>query len=121
MDAERLRRVEAFEAVMRSRRSARVLADAPVPRAGIESALRTAGTERRTSNRGPSWRSPSDAGLERRIRAAAEAEERRFDGDTVPRARHVALEPLDKDANRPFSERAPWRIAVFAQRSMAQG
>lgn len=116
-DAERLRRVEAFEATMRSRRTVRAFAETPVPRAVIESALRTAGRAPSGANQQPwAFVAVSDPPVKRRIREAAEAEERRFYGGRAPDAWLDALRPLGTDAEKPFLETAPWLIAVFAQR-----
>jgi iodotyrosine deiodinase len=115
-DAERLRRVEAFEAAMQSRRSVRQFSDTAVPPAVIESALRTAGRAPSGANQQPwTFVAVSDPGLKRRIRSAAEAAERRFYRDQAPREWLDALEPLGTGADKPFLETAPWLIAVFAQ------
>ena len=115
-DAERLRRAEAFEATMRTRRTVRHFADAPVPRAVIESAIRTAGRAPCGANQQPwTFVAVSDAGVKRRIREAAEAEERAFYGGRAPTDWLDALAPLGTDAQKPFLETAPWLIAVFAQ------
>ena len=115
-DAERLRRVEEFEATMRSRRTVREFATTPVPRAVIESALRTAGRAPSGANKQPwTFVAVSDPHLKQRIREAAEAEERRFYGGRAPQDWLDALEPLGTDASKPFLESAPWLIAVFAR------
>ena len=115
-DAERLRRVEAFESTMRSRRTVRAFASAPVPRAVIESALRTAGRAPSGANKQPwTFVAVSDPGRKQQIREAAETEERRFYAERAPQEWLAALEPLGTDANKPFLEGAPWLIAVFAQ------
>jgi len=115
-DAERLRRAEAFEATMRTRRTVRQFADTPVPRAVIESAIRTAGRAPCGANQQPwTFVAVSDPGVKRRIREAAEAEERAFYGGRAPGDWLAALEPFGTDANKPFLETAPWLIAVFGQ------
>jgi iodotyrosine deiodinase len=115
-DAERLRRVEAFEEHMRSRRTVRRFSEAPVDRAIIESAIRTAGRAPSGANRQPwTFVAVSDPAVKRRIREAAEAEERAFYGGRAPQDWLDALQPFGTDANKPFLETAPWLIAVFAQ------
>jgi len=115
-DAGRLRRAEAFEATMRPRRTVRRFADTPVPRAVIESALRTAGRAPNGANMQPwTFVAVSAADVKRRIREAAEAEERSFYGGRAPSEWLEALQPFGTDANKPFLETAPWLIAVFAQ------
>ena len=115
-DAERLRRAEAFETTMRSRRTVRHFAATAVAREVIESALRTAGRAPSGANKQPwTFVAVADPDLKRRIREAAEAEERRFYGGRAPRDWLNALEPLGTDADKPFLEAAPWLIAVFAR------
>jgi len=115
-DAERVRRAEAFEATMRTRRTVRQFADTPVPRAVIESAIRAAGRAPCGANQQPwTFVAVSDPGVKRRIREAAEAEERAFYGGRAPRDWLDALQPFGTDANKPFLETAPWLIAVFGQ------
>jgi nitroreductase len=56
-----------------------------------------------------------DADIKRRIRVAAEAEEREFYETRAPADWLEALAPLGTDADKPFLETAPWLIAIFAQ------
>ncbi len=115
-DAERLRRAEAFEATLRSRRTVRHFADTPVPRAIIESAIRTAARAPSGANKQPwTFVAVADPALKRRIREAAEAEERSFYGGRAPQDWLDALAPFGTDAHKPFLETAPWLIAVFGQ------
>ena len=48
--------------------------------------------------------------------AAAEEEERHFYRHRAPREWLDALAPLGTDERKPFLERAPWLIAIFAQK-----
>jgi iodotyrosine deiodinase len=113
-DDERVARVQAFEALMRTRRTVRDFAPTPVPRAVIESAIRTAASAPNGANKQPwSFVAVSDPVLKRRIREAAEAEERAFYGGRAPQAWLDALAPIGTDAEKPFLEVAPWLIAVF--------
>jgi nitroreductase len=115
-DDERIRRAEAFEASMRSRRSVRSFAPTRVPRAVIESAIRTASRAPNGANKQPwTFVAVSDPEVKRRIREAAEAEERAFYGGRAPQDWLDALAPFGTDADKPFLETAPWLIAVFAQ------
>lgn len=115
-DAERLQRARALEATMRTRRTVRQFADAPVARAVIESAIRTASRAPNGANMQPwTFVAVSDPGVKRRIREAAEAEERAFYGGRAPSDWLEALQPFGTDANKPFLETAPWLIAVFAR------
>jgi iodotyrosine deiodinase len=115
-DEERLRRAEAFEATMRTRRTVRQFADTPVPRAVIESAIRAAGRAPSGANKQPwTFVAVSNPDVKRRIREAAEAEERAFYGGRASQEWLDALQPFGTDAHKPFLETAPWLIAVFAQ------
>ena len=116
-DAQRLDAVSAFAEQMATRRTVRDFADTPVPRAVIEQALRAAGSAPSGANQQP-WRfvAVGDAGVKRRIREAAEAEERTFYECRAPEAWLQALAPLGTDAEKPFLEVAPWLIGIFYQR-----
>jgi iodotyrosine deiodinase len=115
-DAERVRRMNDFEETMRSRRTVRDFADTPVPRVVIEGALRAASRAPSGANMQPwTFVAVSDADVKRRIRAAAEAEERRFYGGRASAEWLEALAPFGTDDHKPFLETAPWLIAVFAQ------
>ena len=110
-------RVELFYADMARRRTVREFSDRPVPRDIIESALRAAGTAPSGANLQP-WHFVvvSAADAKRRIREAAEAEEREFYEHRASPEWLAALEPLGTDASKPFLETAPYLIAVFLQK-----
>jgi nitroreductase len=116
-DAERVERAEAMFNRLSSRRTCREFTAEPVPRAVIEAAIRAAGTAPSGANHQP-WHfavigSPE---LKRRIRTAAEAEEREFYAHKASAEWLEALAPLGTDPDKPFLEVAPWLIVVFAQR-----
>ncbi len=113
---ERLRRVQAFEATMRSRRTVRQFDAAPVAREVIETAIRAAARAPSGANMQPwAFVAISDPDVKRRVREAAEAEEREFYGGRASAEWLEALRPFGTDAHKPFLETAPWLIAVFAQ------
>lgn len=116
-DAQRLARVQAFADELASRRTVRDFAPDPVPRAVIEACLRAAGTAPSGANQQP-WRfvAVADADLKRRIRVAAEVEEREFYAHRAPDEWLQALAPLGTHADKAFLETAPWLIAVFYER-----
>ena len=116
-DAERERRAAAFADELSLRRSVRDFASTPVSRTVIEHCLRAAGTAPSGANQQP-WRfvAVSDPDIKRRIREAAEEEERSFYEHRAPEQWLEALAPLGTDADKPFLETAPWLIAVFYQR-----
>lgn len=114
---EMKRRAAAFYEEMRRRRTVRTFADRPVPREVIEDCLRAAGRAPNGANLQP-WHFVvvSDPSVKRRIRRAAEEEEREFYRNRAPREWLEALAPLGTDENKPFLETAPYLIAVFVQR-----
>jgi nitroreductase len=110
-------RARAFSEQMSRRRTVRDFSDRPVPRALIEDCLRAAGSAPSGANQQP-WHfvAVSDTGVKRRIRVAAEAEEREFYAHRAPPEWLEVLRPLGTDASKPFLEVAPWLIAVFIRR-----
>ncbi len=116
-DVARVQRAADFADELARRRTVRDFAPTPVPRAVIEHGLRAAGTAPSGANQQP-WRfvAVSDPDIKRRIREAAEDEERSFYEHRAPEPWLEALAPLGTDADKPFLETAPWLIAVFYQR-----
>ncbi len=114
---EMIRRVAAFRARMAMRRTVRDYSDRPVPRQVIEEAILAAGTAPNGANLQP-WHFEAVACAEtkRKIREAAEAEERGFYGRRAPPEWLEALAPLGTDPEKPFLETAPWLIAIFERR-----
>jgi len=110
------RRAAEFYAEMRRRRTVRDFSDRPVPRAVIEQCLLAAGTAPNGANMQP-WRFVvvADPAIKRRVRLAAEAEERAFYASRAPQEWLDALAHLGTDASKPFLETAPYLIAIFAQ------
>ena len=110
------READAFLAKMRRRRTVRDFSDRPVPRDVIETCLLAAGTAPNGANRQP-WQFVvvGHAELKSQIREAAEEEERAFYREKAPREWLEALEHLGTDEHKPFLERAPWLIVIFAQ------
>ncbi len=113
---EMLARAGAFHDEIRRRRTVRAYADRPVPREVVETCLRAAGTAPSGANLQP-WRFVvvSDPAIKRRIRVAAEREEREFYAGRAPKEWLEALAPLGTDDRKPFLETAPYLIAVFVQ------
>jgi nitroreductase len=110
-------RLQDFYAEVSRRRTVREFSDRPVPRDIIETALRAAGTAPSGANLQP-WHFAVVSGPEtkRRIREAAEAEEREFYEHRASAEWLEALEPLGTDSDKPFLETAPHLIAVFLQK-----
>ena len=115
--AEMAARARAIADDLGRRRTVRDFADRPVARAIIEDCLRAAGTAPSGANQQP-WHfvAVADPDVKRRIREAAEAEEREFYAHRAPPEWLEALAPLGTDASKPFLEVAPWLIAVFIRR-----
>jgi nitroreductase len=110
-------RLQEFYAEVSRRRTVREFSDRPVPRDIIETAIRAAGTAPSGANLQP-WHFVVVSGPEtkRRIREAAEAEEREFYEHRASAEWLEALEPLGTDSDKPFLETAPHLVAVFLQK-----
>ena len=116
-EAESLARAEAFFEDLNARRSVRDFSDRPVPRALVERAIATASTAPSGAHMQPwTFVAVSDAETKRRIREAAEAEERESYGGRMSGEWLEALAPLGTDWRKPFLEAAPWLVVLFAQR-----
>ena len=113
---ESSRRAREFHEEMRRRRTVRQFSDRPVAREVIEHCVRAAGTAPSGANRQP-WHFVvvGDPELKRRIRVAAENEEREFYTHRAPPEWLAALEPLGTDEHKPYLERAPYLIVIFAE------
>jgi nitroreductase len=116
-DDESRRRAAAFRADMARRRTVRDFSDRAVPRAVIEECVMTAASAPSGANQQPwTFVCVSDGDVKRRIRHAAEEEEKAFyAGRAVPQWLD-ALAHLGTDWDKPFLETAPWLIACFGQR-----
>lgn len=114
---EMLARATAFYEAIRRRHTVRDFSTRPVPREIVEQCLRAAGTAPSGANHQP-WHFAviADAGRKRRIRAAAEEEERAFYAGRAGKEWLEALEPLGTDADKSFLEAAPWLICIFGSR-----
>lgn len=110
-------RAEQMLSTLQTRRTIRDFSPDPVPRALIERCIEAAATAPSGANHQP-WHfvAISNPETKRKIRLAAEAEERAFYAGKASKDWLDALSPLGTDANKPFLETAPWLIAVFAQR-----
>ena len=115
-EAEMLSRARAFFEEMDGRRSVRHFSPDPVPRELLEQAIRTASTAPSGAHRQP-WRfvAVRDPETKRRIREAAEEEERRSYGERMPPEWLEALEPLGTGWRKPYLETVPWIVVVFEE------
>ncbi len=113
---EMQQRATDFYADIRRRRTVRDFSDRPVPREVINQCLLAAGTAPNGANQQP-WHFVvvSDPEIKRKIRAAAEEEERAFYGGRAPDEWLDALSHLGTDEHKPFLETAPYLIVIFGQ------
>ncbi len=113
-DVEQTKRAGEFYELMRSRRTVREFSTEPVPLNLIEQAIATAATAPSGANMQP-WRFVvvQDAEIKRRIREAAEAEERESYERRMPERWLRRLAQLGTDWHKPFLELAPYLIVVF--------
>src|SRR5271168_3134060 len=113
LDEQRARAAD-FEARMRTRRTVRQFSSRTVPRELIESALRVASRAPSGANQQP-WRFVvvSAPEIKRKIRLAAEAEEKQNYEKRFPQEWLDALAALETDWHKEFLEIAPWLIVVF--------
>jgi iodotyrosine deiodinase len=111
---EQVRRSREFLDRVRTRRTVRSFSPEPVPIEVIENAIRAAALAPSGANQQP-WRFVvvSDPAVRRRIRLAAEAEERENYEQRFPQAWLDALEPFGTDWHKEFLEAAPYLIVMF--------
>lgn len=104
----------AYYEVLASRRTVRMFSSEPVSRETVGWIVRAATTAPSGANKQP-WRfvCVSEPALKRRIREAAEEEERAFYARRASEQWLRDLEPLGTDPSKPFLEDAPWLIVVF--------
>lgn len=111
-----------FRTLMEKRRSLRFFSDKEVSQDIIENIIMTASSAPSGANKQP-WffAAVSNADLKKRIRIAAEEEEKSFYEERAPESWLKDLEPFGTDANKPFLEVAPWLIIAFRQNKDSEG
>jgi iodotyrosine deiodinase len=112
--ADSISAASAFAERMWARRSVREFSPAPIPDGVIEAAIRAAASAPSGANVQP-WRFVvvSSPIRKRRLREAAEAEEREFYSRRATEEWLSAIAPIGTDWNKPFLEIAPAVIVVF--------
>jgi nitroreductase len=116
-DNELLQTALAVETRAAGRRSVRQFSDRPVPRAVVESLLRTASSAPSGANLQPwTFVAVQDAATKQRIRDAAEEEERRTYTERMSEEWRRDLQKIGTNWRKPFLTTAPWIIVLFAQR-----
>jgi nitroreductase len=113
---EMKQRAQEFYDLIKKRRTVRDFSDRPVPREIIEKCLLAAGTAPNGANKQP-WHFVvvSDPKVKKKIRVEAEKEEHEFYNRRAPEDWLEDLVPLGTDENKPFLEKAPYLIGIFAQ------
>jgi nitroreductase len=115
-EAEMLERARAWRDELATRRSVRSFRPDPVPAAVLDACIAAAGSAPSGANRQPwTFVVVTAAEVKRRIRLAAEEEERTFYAERASPEWLAALEPLGTDWRKPFLETAPALIVVFRQ------
>lgn len=111
------REARAFYQTMSRRRTVRNFSDQSIPREVLENSLKAAGTAPSGANMQP-WHFVvvQDPAVKKRIREAAETEERELYEHRASDEWLQALAPLGTDANKPFLEKAPALIAIFLKK-----
>ena len=116
-ESEMLDRARRFAEEIARRRSVRHFSSENVPREVLLRCIQAAATAPSGANKQPwTFVLVTDPVRKRRIREAAEREEREFYGGRAPQRWLDDLASLGTDADKPFLETAPALIAVFAQK-----
>jgi len=113
-ETEMLNRSKAFYEDIKRRRTVRDFSNQPVSKEIIENCIKSAGTAPNGANLQP-WHFVvvSNPKIKKKIRIAAEEEEKEFYSNRAPKEWLEVLEPLGTDQNKPFLEMAPYLIAIF--------
>ena len=108
---------QAFYQQMAKRRSVRDFSDRPIPQSVLENAILAAGSAPSGANMQP-WHFAvvQVPAIKRKIREAAEIEERELYENRASDEWLDALAPLGTDAQKPFLETAPALIAIFLKK-----
>jgi nitroreductase len=117
-DAERLGVARRIFEEMDHRRSVRHFSDRNVPRELVETAILAASTAPSGAHMQPwTFVLVGDRTVKRRIRMAAEEEEREnYEGGRLPQHWREDLARLGTTSDKPFLESAPWLVVIFEQR-----
>ncbi len=113
---EMISRSQEFYKFLKRRRTVRDFSEKAAPLEVIENCIRAAGTAPSGANLQP-WHFAvvSDPEIKKKIRIAAEEEEKEFYTNRAPKEWLDALAHLGTDEHKPFLETAPYLIAVFSK------
>lgn len=116
-EEEMLSRARVFLDQVSLRRTVRDYSDRPVPQEVIEACVTAAAQAPSGANMQP-WHFEivGDPAIKKKIREAAEEEERLFYEGRATDEWLEALAPLGTNDSKPFLETAPWLIVIFEQR-----
>ena len=117
-DKEMLERSEYFLHDLLRRRTVRDFSDRKVSKQIIDNCIAVANSAPSGANKQP-WHFVvvSNSLIKKKLRVAAEEEERGFYSKRAPQEWLDALTPLGTDFNKPFLETAPFLIAIFSKSS----
>jgi len=103
-----------FYNTMKGRRSIRHFSDKKVPKAVIESIIKTAGTAPSGAHKQPwTFCIIENPEIKKQIRIAVEKEEEKSYNERMSATWLIDLKPMGTNASKPFIETAPYLIIVF--------
>lgn len=113
---EMLDRSRSFLKDIKRRRTVRDFSDKRIPKEIIENCIAVANSAPSGANKQP-WHFVvvNTPLIKKKIRVAAEEEEREFYSSRAPQEWLDALAPLGTDSNKPFLETAPYLIVIFSK------
>ncbi len=116
-DEEMRIRSMSFLKSLSNRRTIRDFSDKPIEREVMENCIRVAGTAPSGANMQP-WHFVliSDPVIKKKIRIAAEKEEKVFYNKRAPKEWLEVLSPRGTDEHKPYLEKAPYLIVIFMQK-----
>ena len=113
-EKEMIDRSKKYYELLSKRRSVRHFSNNSVPKEVIENIIKTASTSPSGANKQPwTFCVIENAALKKKIREAAEEEERKSYSERMSKMWLDDLKHLGTDANKPFLETAPYLIVVF--------
>jgi nitroreductase len=109
-------RSRSFLEEIKRRRTVRDFSDKKIPKEVIENCIAVANSAPSGANKQP-WHFVvvNNPLIKKKIRVAAEEEEREFYYSRAPQEWLDALAPLGTDSNKPFLETAPYLIVIFSK------
>jgi nitroreductase len=115
-EEERVQRSKRFLEMIKSRRTVRDFSEKNIPEGIIENAVKVAATAPSGANKQP-WHFVivKDPAIKKKIRVAAEKEEKEFYEHRAPDSWLEDLNQFKTDWHKPFLEEAPALIVVFRQ------